>query len=269
MLFRILLATLAMALLAALSGCASLPAAQTTQLAEREIELVAQMAEGPVVVFENGLGGRMEWWSKVLPRIAEETAVFAYNRPGYGNSSPVQTPRDGQSIVDELRQLLQSQGLQPPYVLVGHSLGGLYMQLFARKYPQDVAALVLVDSTHPQQLEGAGALENQSLFVRSALKLLITGTARQELELLKRSGEQVLGLPTVTGIPVFILSAKADPSDNSEAAQFARQKRAELATLYPGARQIWVEGGHAIPIENPDAVIAAIQAALALIRERR
>ncbi|RQO55659.1 alpha/beta hydrolase [Paucibacter sp. KBW04] len=226
------------------------------------------MAEGPVVVFENGLGGRMEWWNKVLPRIAEETAVFAYNRPGYGKSSPVQTPRDGQHIVDELRQLLKSQSLPPPYILVGHSLGGLYMQLFARKYPQEVAALILVDSTHPKQLEGAGAIENQSLFVRSALKLLITGTAKEELELLSKTGEQVLTLPTLTGIPVFILNAQADPSDKSEAAQFARQKRVEMATLYPEAQQIWIESGHAIPIEKPEAVIAAIQAALAMVREK-
>lgn len=266
--FRLLLSTLALAALATLSGCSSLPETHTKQWAEREIELVAQMAEGPVVVFENGLGGRMEWWRKVLPTIAEETAVFAYNRPGYGQSSPVQTPRDGLHIVDELRQLLQSQSLQPPYVLVGHSLGGLYMQLFARKYPQEVAALILVDSTHPKQLEGAGAIENQSLFVRSALKLLVTGTAKDELDLLSSTGEQVLGLPALKGIPVFILSAKADPSDKSEAAQFARQKRIELATLYPESQQIWVESGHAIPIEKPEAVIAAIQSALAMVREK-
>ena len=118
------------------------------------------------VVFENGLGGRMEWWNKVIPEISKDTTTFAYNRPGYGSSDPVSTPRDGLHIVDELRMLLKNKYLNPPYILVGHSLGGLYMQLFARRYPDEVGALILVDSTHPKQLEGAGSLDKQSFWVR-------------------------------------------------------------------------------------------------------
>jgi pimeloyl-ACP methyl ester carboxylesterase len=102
----------------------------------------------------------MDSWSKVFPEIGKNTTVFAYNRPGYGNSSKAITPRDGATVVEELRALLNSRGLRPPYVLVGHSLGGIYVQLFARKYPDDVVGLVLVDSSHPSQFEGSGAVEN-------------------------------------------------------------------------------------------------------------
>ena len=73
-----------------------------------------------------------------------------------GRSDPADSPRDGGHVVDELRALLSAQDLKPPYVLVGHSLGGLYMQLYARRYPDEVSALVLVDSTHPNQFKGAG-----------------------------------------------------------------------------------------------------------------
>jgi len=214
------------------------------------------------VVFENGLGGRMEWWKKVLPEISKETTTFAYNRPGYGSSDPVSTPRDGLHIVDELRILLQSKGLNPPYILVGHSLGGLYMQLFARRYPDEVRALILVDSTHPKQLEGEGSLDRQSFFVQGLLGVLVTGTAKKELDLLAKTGEQLLGLPTFTGKPVFVLSASEPMKEKSPLADDANAKRQDIARLYPGSKQIWVESGHGIPLEKPEAVISAIGEAL-------
>ncbi len=66
-----------------------------------------------------------------------------------GRSEATERPRDGQQIVADLHQLLQQQGHKPPYVLLGHSLGGLYMQLFARQYPKDVKGLLLVDALYP------------------------------------------------------------------------------------------------------------------------
>lgn len=247
---------------ALLAGCAGLPGAQVAPVGERPLEFVAQAGNAPVVVFENGLGGHMEWWTKVLPALPAGTAYFAYNRPGIGKSASAPIPRDGAHIVSELRQALRSQGLQPPYVLVGHSLGGLYMQLFARQHPQETAALVLVDSTHPQQLEGAGAMENQSLLVRGAAKVLITGTAKDEFDQLTRTGHQVLALPTVTGLPVIVLSAAEPMKETSDLAQFSNDKRQDIARLYPGATQVWVDSGHAIPLDKPEAVVQAIRQAL-------
>lgn len=253
--------------LAWLVGCAGLPDAQTQRIGTRQLEFVAHLRTGPVVVFENGLGGHMEWWSKVLPAIASDTTYFAYNRPGYGQSAPTDTPRDGDHIVEELRTALLNQGLKPPYVLVGHSLGGLYMQLFARKHPQEVAALILVDSTHPRQLEGAGALEKQSFFVRGLIGVLVTGTAQDELDLLAQTGEQVLRLPTFSGKPVMVLSAAEPMKETSELARFSNEKRVDIAHLYPGAKQIWVESSHAIPLEKPEAVVDAIRSVLAEVRK--
>lgn len=248
-----------------LAGCASMPDAQVKRVDGREIEFATNTLPGPVVVFENGLGGRMEWWSKVIPAISKNAAYFAYNRPGYGYSAPVSTPRDGEHIVQELREILNSRGLAPPYVLVGHSLGGLYLQLFARKYPQEVGALVLVDSTHPKQLEGDGALENQTAWVRGALKVLVNGVAKEELALLSKTGDQVFGMPVNSAIPVFVLSASKDLQDNSVAAQFANEKRRDIARMYPGSKQIWVDSGHGIPLEKPEAVVDAIRSAFAVL----
>jgi len=247
-----------------LCACAGLPESQTKPVNARQLEFVAHRRAGPVVVFENGLGARMEWWGKVLPEIAGKASYFSYNRPGYGRSAPADTPRDGAQVVQELRAALLSEGMPPPYVLVGHSLGGLYMQLFARQHPQEVAALILVDSTHPKQLEGVGAMENQSLWVRGLVGALVTGTAKEELDLLAQTGEQVLSLPTLLDKPVFVLSASEPMKETSELARFANEKRADIARMYPGSKQVWVESGHAIPLEKPEAVVSAIRAALAL-----
>jgi pimeloyl-ACP methyl ester carboxylesterase len=113
-------------------GCSSLPGAVIDTVDGRQTEHVVAGQGSPVVVFENGLGGSLDWWSKVWPEAIEETRALVYHRAGYGNSATTDRPRDGAHIVEELRALLKARQLAPPYVLVGHSLGGLYMQLFAR-----------------------------------------------------------------------------------------------------------------------------------------
>ncbi|WP_370653549.1 alpha/beta fold hydrolase [Methylotenera sp.] len=245
-----------------LSGCASLPNSTTEKINNRNIEFAMTQHNTVPVVFENGLGGRMEWWEKVLPQISKDTTTFAYNRPGYGESDSVSTPRDGSHVVDELRLLLQSKGLNPPYILVGHSLGGLYMQFFARRYPDEVSALILVDSTHPKQLDGDGAIDKQSFWVRGIIGALVTGTAKEELSLLPQTGEQVLSLPTLQDKPVFVLSASQPLKEKSKLADDANEKRKDIARLYPNSKQIWVDSGHVIPLEKPESVVSVIREAL-------
>mgnify|MGYP000907589202 FL=1 len=247
----LLLATLA-------SGCASLPGKTTTKIDDRRVEYVLSRKGNATVVFENGLGATLDWWAKVVPEIANDATTFAYNRPGYGNSDAATTPRDGIHVVDELRALLESQGLRPPYVLVGHSLGGLYMQLFARRYPDEVSALVLVDSTHPEQLKGAGARENWPAWARVVFGVATSATAKQEMDVIDATGEEVLRLSTFTGKPVIVLSALQPMSKKSALAVL----RKDIARLYPGSSQIWVDSGHGIPLEKPTAVISKIREVL-------
>jgi len=227
-------------------------------LVNRRVEYVIAGHGGPAVVLENGLGGHLEWWAKVVPAISRETQVFAYNRPGTGASDAVSTPRDGDHIVEELRQTLRQAGIAPPYVLVGHSLGGLYMQLYARRYPGEVSGLVLVDSTHPQQLDGAGGRENWPVWANIAFNTLTTTAAKQELAALPATGRAVLALPPMAGKPVVVLSAQKPMAVRSALARDANAKRVDIARLNPGAKQVWVDSGHAIPLERPEAVIAAI-----------
>lgn len=245
-----------------ISGCASLPDTRMDRLGGQRVEYALAGKGEPVVVFENGLGGTLDWWARVFPELAKDTTAFVYNRPSYGDSAPVVTPRDGEHVVAELRTVLRDRGLRPPYVLVGHSLGGLYMQLFARGHPEEVAALVLVDSTHPDQLKGAGAKDNWPAWARAGFSLLASSTTQAELEGVDATGEAVLALPPTAAKSVIILAALRPMENKSALADDANAKRRDLARLYPGAEVRWVDSGHGIPLEAPDAVIAAIRDAL-------
>ena len=100
----------------------------------------------PTVVMDSGAGGGMLDWQLVQPEVAGFARVCTYDRGGAGWSKPGAQPRTSQQFVEELHTLLGNAGVQGPYVLVGHSLGGTNMQLYASQYPDEVAGMVLVDS---------------------------------------------------------------------------------------------------------------------------
>lgn len=106
------------------------------------------------VILETGLdySSNVLVWALVQPQVAKITRVCAYDRAGFGWSDDGPPPRDSQRIVQELKFLLTNAGIAPPYVLAGHSLGGLHMRLFAHTYPEDVTALVLIDASHEEQV---------------------------------------------------------------------------------------------------------------------
>ncbi|MDM9384490.1 alpha/beta hydrolase [Chlorogloeopsis sp. ULAP01] len=107
----------------------------------------------PTVVMDAGGGAPSITWGLVPSEIAKFTRVCTYDRAGLGWSDPnFRTPRTSQQSVDELHKLLNKAGIEPPYILVGHSLGGANMRLYASQYPKDVVGLVLVDSVHENQM---------------------------------------------------------------------------------------------------------------------
>lgn len=108
---------------------------------------VAQEGEGgPTVVFEAGSGEVASGWEEVASQLAGDTTVVRYDRAGTAWSEPSAEPRTADAIVADLRTALERLDVPRPYILVGHSLGGLYVREFARLHPDEVAGLVLVDA---------------------------------------------------------------------------------------------------------------------------
>jgi pimeloyl-ACP methyl ester carboxylesterase len=107
----------------------------------------------PAVVLDAGLGSNFVTWAAVQPQVGAFTQACSYDRAGLGWSDPGPAPRTSDRIVSEFAVLLKQAAIPGPFVLVGHSLGGLHMRLFAFTNPDAVAGLVLVDPSHEDQLE--------------------------------------------------------------------------------------------------------------------
>jgi pimeloyl-ACP methyl ester carboxylesterase len=105
---------------------------------------------GPTVILQPGLGGSAATLARVAPAVARDGSVCIYDRAGRGWSDPAQSPPDGAQVAADLHTLLERAHVPGPYVLAGHSFGGLYVMSFAEQYPEQVAGLVLIDSTAPK-----------------------------------------------------------------------------------------------------------------------
>ena len=244
---------------------------KSPNLPENCCEYALQRGHAPLIIFENGLGATMrKAWDALLPSLDPQQARLTYNRPGYGTRPLATTPRDGAHIVAELRDLLQHLELSAPYVLVGHSMGGLYMQLFARLHPAEVAALVLIDPTHPLQFEGIGTIEQRPWWFRQMFHLFLqVHGGREELAAATKTGQQVLAAPPCpAGLPVFILQSEAaaqaesKTKNTSELDRYSHGLKNDFLNLYPGCQLEWVSSGHNIQEEQPEVVLKTLQAAL-------
>src|SRR4051794_25045106 len=129
---------------------------------------------GPTVVLSNGLGEVSALWARITGPVAATTRVCGYDRAGQGWSEEDSTPQDGVESAEELHTLLAAAGEQGPYVLVGHSTGGPYAMTYAAQYPHQVAGLVLLDSSSPEQFERMPAYPGQYAMMRRGLALLPT-----------------------------------------------------------------------------------------------
>ena len=152
--------------LLALAVAGAIYQAIATELAERAYPPPGEMVDvggyslhincvgqgSPTVVLDAGSGGFSAQWVRVQREVSGTTRVCSYDRAGMGWSEMGPEPRDARQISSELHTLLGKAGIEGPYVLVGHSFGGMYMQTYAARYPDEVAGVALVDSsTDPDQ----------------------------------------------------------------------------------------------------------------------
>jgi pimeloyl-ACP methyl ester carboxylesterase len=126
----------------------------------------------PAVVLESGLGGFAMQYLRIQPDVAEFTRVVAYDRAGQAWSDPGLTPRTPENLAGELKALLIRLNIQPPYILVGHSFGGLLVRCYTGFYPAEVAGVVLVDSSDVEQYEAFPDLDQMARQTAAGVRLM-------------------------------------------------------------------------------------------------
>jgi len=215
---------------------------------------------GPVVVFESGLGDGKESWAPVFATTGEFARVLAYDRAGYGGSASSAPIRDGETIVEELRALLSSLELAPPYLLVGHSIGGHFVELFARRYPSEVAGVVFVDARHAEFSARCIREEAERCDVPLLAKLLMPAAAKAELAASPTTEASLRDAPAFPAVPVQVITAARRPQNMPNLRRAWAEAQADLARLSPLATQtICEECGHYVHRDRPDLVVNAIR----------
>jgi len=242
-----------------LAACGSEIPARVEAIDGHDVEIATAGTGGTAtVVFEAGLGDDWTSWDKVAREIAQHTRIFAYSRPGYGASSPATTPRDPSTIVEELRALLAYEGYAPPYILVGHSMGGAYMELFAKAHPDEVIGAVLVDPRHRDFLATCEAAALDNCGIPEALLETQGASTLAEYHAFSLASEEIHAAGTFGTYPVRVLTATDHPVSPAREMLWETML-AELAAEASNGEQIVVPGAsHYIQLDRPDVVVEAI-----------
>jgi pimeloyl-ACP methyl ester carboxylesterase len=267
------------------------PAGQMVDVGGYRLHINCTGTGRPTVVIDAGWGDWSLQWSWIQGEVAKTTQVCTYDRAGMGYSEAGLLPRTAEQIATELRTLLHQANIAGPYVLAGHSLGGLPVRVFAHAYPTEVAGVVLIDSMSPGQMTQppteiksqapyqSSGVSLPSLLARIGLVRVLAGplglirdlppeaksaftafsvTPRSvqawsdEGASLQASLAQADAVKTFGDLPLIVLTAGQNNQANWQAMQ------AELLQLSSNSQQIIVDSGHNIQIEQPEAVVAAI-----------
>lgn len=259
---------LAVMLVLALSACAGLPQSKLISTASGTHEYVAAGQGRPVVVLEAGLGDGLESWSSVFHDVAQITRVFGYDRAEYGKSRSTNRRRDAATTVGELRALLRASNMLPPYVLVGHSIGGTYMEYYARAYPDEVAGVVLVDSRHAGFTRKCKVASASFCDPPAFLALLLPAAAKRELEAADLTMQQVIESPEFPPVPLVVLTGMSKPVEGERFRQVWLETQKDLAKLSPVSKHVVCQRcGHYVHHDNAAAVVDAVRWLVETVRE--
>jgi pimeloyl-ACP methyl ester carboxylesterase len=246
----------------------------------------------PSVILETGLGGSSVDWGFVQPEVAAFTRVCSYDRAGMGYSDPGPSPRTTRRIARELAQLLDRTGISGPLVLVGASMGGFVVRVFASEYAQRVVGLVLVDASHEDQdidvpriapfvpfLSSLGVLRLLGLsfgqppaslapsvrgFARAtSFRTAAYQAAADEILHLRESAAEVKATRRKLTIPVVVVTAGRGAD-----AVWRDLQRDQVGLSQQGSQVIAEQSGHVIAVGQPQAIVDAIRASVDKARGR-
>ena len=285
--------------LALLTACRPAPASSSAPAAPdrselidiggRKLQILTRGHGSPTVIIEAGMGEagvESGTWRTVVDEISKTNRVSLYDRAGLGKSDPAPTlPRTSQDVANDLHALLTNAGVPGPYLLVGHSYGGLHVRMFASQFPDKVIGMVLVDSAHPDQdarwlaaLPAPAPDEAESIRIARQFLAGRTDPASNPERIDPKASEaQVRAIPPLGGKPVVILSHSSkfrlDPRLPEEMSlkleKVCQQLQVDLKRISSNStlRQS-ASGGHYLQVEDPDLVIQGIRDALDAAKTR-
>ena len=240
-----------------------LPASRVVDVDGRAVEVLLAGRGGPAVVLINGSGGPLAGWMRVFGGIAARTTTLAYNRPGIARSARPADDQTTAAMVAGLRRLLATLQVAPPYVLVGHSFGGLVAHLFARLHPAEVAGVVLLEATAPEDLTALKAHENAvQKGLAWLMRRLVPPQRWHETEHTARSAAELAAAPPFPPVPLRVVTGTRPAMAWATRpallqARVAHQRA--LAALSPLGRQVLAErSGHFPQFSEPELVVATV-----------
>jgi pimeloyl-ACP methyl ester carboxylesterase len=249
----------------------------------RSLHLHCEGEGSPTIILESGFNDSYTTWTNndFYMNLTKITQTCAYDRANLGTSDPASKPRTAQDMVNDLHTMLVNAQISGPYVLVGHSIGGWIVRLYAGEFPDEVTGIVLLDSSHPDQLLRWSAIlptaapnDSQDLiqFRNSILNMNSVDLKDPEGWDFLTSAEQVRSVTSLGDIPLTVLSrsigfinSNQEINQSVEAAWLSMQK--ELAALSTNSQQYIIQdAGHYLWVDKPDEVVNYIRQAVALAR---
>ena len=241
----------------------------------------------PTVVIDTGVGDTSQRWQSIQDQVAQFTRVCTYDRAGYGKSEPGPLPRHSQRAADELKQLLENAGVRGPCVLVGHSLGGLNVQVFADRYPDLVSGLILLDPSPLAFITGQAFPELYHMFEQQAAEFqqmaeaarqstdaeaqakanYLQAVASEHAALITESASQVAAIASFGNISLVVIgSGQPNPAFGEQAEAFQQfwiEQNRELATKSTNSTFVLApESSHYLHEDAPELVVDAIRQVL-------
>ena len=241
-----------------------LPASKLFEIGETTFEYVNAGTGKPSVVLINGSGGPMKGWHKVFFALSGTTTTFAYNRPGIGQSTRPSRPQTTGAMVADLRSLLLAVPVPQPWVLVGHSFGGLIANHFARLHPNDVSGVVMIEATAPDDVSRLRQYENavQRGLAWAAHRLLPLNPNHETLHA-STSVSEMACAPAFPPLPLRVLTGTKPAMawlTNREMLALRAKNQESLAGLSPLGIQLHAaKSGHFPQFSEAHLVTSAVQ----------
>ncbi|MGM0837911.1 MAG: alpha/beta fold hydrolase [Bacillota bacterium] len=219
-------------------------------------KLYGERSNKPTVIMDAGYGDYSKAWDPIIPDISKVAQVLVYDKAGLGKSAKSPNPRTSMHMVAELKELLTKLDIKPPFILVGHSFGGVNVRLFAEQYPQDVAGIILVDSTPEDYKERFLPTMSEEFQAAYNQQFIHEGNYDEFMESLNQLKE----CKRKFEVPVVVLAAGKKAHYSKESQELWNVMQRELVDISTKGELVMAEkSAHYIQNDEPDVVIRAIK----------